>query len=739
MTTVIAHNVSSPPVSTGSDRIVRLLDCALIYGTIILIPYDLPLIHQAFVPLAGIGVLLMIARGDLGPFLAFMRRLPVPALLTLMICALAVLSLYSNINAILDSTFQGENGWTRGLEQSLLLFISMAYPFYLAFCLRRHPDWKSLIIRAAWWSLPVPMFVGFLQLANVAGIHGFAHLPYVGGAYEGGFFRLTSVARESSWFGSFACVILPFLIMSRVQTKSAWRKWAASATIGNLLLFVVFGLSKSALAALATEIAVGGLILLIAYRPMRTIGKFFFGLIVIVTVLFATAVLSPAAFTKVTEPFVNKAIFAYQLFEPLLNQDKQFISISTRFGMSSAGVSMGQEHPFVGVGLGQFGFNVYNYIPLWGLNRETLSWLSNDTKGWPSTSNLYTRLLAEIGGPGFAAYLAFRLVLLLGVGARLLRKDSGTWSRDLAVFSIMSALIAFDFHRDSFINLDMWAALGMALACMDETVAARQGATRGIVSAQRTWPLFGVVAAVSFCVVMGLILSRPVSYQASATVLPKSGGIVISASEGLDDSGTSVLQGGDQDAHFKLLRVFWASRTVAARIIAAHPDLVRAVLKTDEPVTPSVLADYIKWNVTVLMEDDQTTLTFQYRNPDPKLADRFLVAAIDETDHAIAAVSTASGAQAAQLSQLIIAKKLDIATSQDLLAQSAARELQSGFDVASQNTSFDYVEHPAVSALAFSPQPAIALLFAFLLAGLTAAVTATMRLLWPAFVWRSYT
>src|SRR6185312_9485217 len=142
-------------------------------------------------------------------------------------------------------------------------------------------------------------------------------------------------------------------------------------------------------------------------------------------------------------------------------------------GMSSAGVSMGQDHPLVGVGLGQFGFHVYNYVPLWGLNPETLDWLSNDTKGWPSTSNLYTRLLAELGGPALAAYLTFRLVLMLGVGARLLRKGSKTWSRDLAVFSIMSALVAFDFHRDSFINLDMWAALAMALACMHETVTAR--------------------------------------------------------------------------------------------------------------------------------------------------------------------------------------------------------------------------------------------------------------------------
>src|SRR5690348_6609900 len=116
MTMAIAQDVSSPSASMGSDRIVRLLDCALIYGTIILIPYDLPVVHQACLPLAGLGVLLMIARGDLGPFLAFVRRLPVPALLAIAICVLAVVSLYGNINAILDSAFQNQSGLMRAME-----------------------------------------------------------------------------------------------------------------------------------------------------------------------------------------------------------------------------------------------------------------------------------------------------------------------------------------------------------------------------------------------------------------------------------------------------------------------------------------------------------------------------------------------------------------------------------------------------------------------------------------------
>jgi len=585
----------------------------------------------------------------------------------------------------------------------------------------------------------VPLLVGFLQLANVAGVPGVAHFPYVGGAYEGHFFRLTSVARESSWFGSFACVTLPFLVIGVARTSSTWRRWGLLLVIGNLLLFVVLGTSKSAYAAVATEIGVGLFVVLAAYRPMRLIGKFFFGMLVLATMLFATAVAAPRAYDRVTEPFIIKAVVAYQIFAPLLEGNTKFVSIGTRLGMSTAGVSMGQDHPVAGVGLGQFGFNVYNYIPLWGLNPETLGWLSNDLTAWPSTSNLYTRLLAEVGALGMIAYMALRLVLLLAVARRLLWRDGETWLRDLAVFSAMTALIVFDFHRDSFVNLDLWAVLGMALACMHETAAARQEAAERTVLPWLSWRLVAATAAASFIVAMAVILSRPVGYQASTTLVPKSGGVSILPASDAVDSAPGVVAAGDTDENFKLLRMLWGSSTVAERMIAVRPDLVRAALKADGTVTPAALADYIKWNVAVLMADSQTTLTFRYRNADPDLAKAFLATAVGETDRAIAAISESRAAQAARLSRMVMARNTDIATRQMMLALSAAQELQSGFDQAGENNSFDYVEHPGVSLSALSPQPAIAVLFALVLAGLTAAIVAAAGLLWPAFFWRSFT
>jgi hypothetical protein len=715
--------------SDATDRVNRLLDRALIYGSFILIPYDLPLVHQACVPLAALAILLLLSRGDLAAFLAFMREFPVTLRLFMGVCLLALISLYGNINVILGSTYQSESGWMRGMVQVTLLFITAVYPFYLAFCLRRHADWKSMVISAAWWSLPLPLLVGLLQIANLFGVHAFAHLPYVGGASGAGAFRITSVAREASWFGSFTCVVLLFLLMSVRQIGGFWRKLAGWGGIALLLLIFLLGISKSSYAGLALEGAIVLIAVIVIRHPWRAIGKVFLGLVLLGCAMFTLAIVAPAIFGKVVAPLVNKATMVYQLFEPLLLGDTNFISIGTRFGMSAAGISMGGDHPVVGVGLGQFGFHVYNYFPLWGLNSETIGWLSNDQNAWPSTSNLYTRLLAETGALCLILYVAFRLILMLGVFKRLLCKDSPAWWRDISILAIMSGLVVFDFHRDSFINLDLWAATGMALAAMHESRSARPAAMAERGNSDSLWRVFGLIGALSFAAVFAVALSRPASYQATAMVVPKSNGVAVSPGSVQSDT-PSIAEGGDPNGQFKLLRTFWGSRSAAARILADQPGLVREILKSDK-ITPSSLVDYISGNIVVLMQNNETTLIFQYRNADAALAERFLEATIDGTDRAIAAQLAVRGAQASQLTQLALARSPDIATRQSVLGWAAAQELQSNFDTAGEYVSFDYVEHPAVSDSANTPDPVHTLIFALLLAALTGSLAVGARMLWP--------
>jgi hypothetical protein len=148
-------------------------------------------------------------------------------------------------------------------------------------------------------------------------------------------------------------------------------------------------------------------------------------------------------------------------------------------------------------------------------------------------------------------------------------------------------------------------------------------------------------------------------------------------------------------------------------------------------VTPVALARYIRDNVTVLMADKQSTLTFQYRNINPNLARDFLAETIDQTDHAIADGVAATGRQAQEVLVMTLNSNSDYKTRQALLSRVAAEDLQSSFDIAGGHPSFTYIEHSAILDDMQSPRPITSILFAVGLAVLTGAFATMGFLLLP--------
>jgi len=175
--------------------------------------------------------------------------------------------------------------------------------------------------------------------------------------------------------------------------------------------------------------------------------------------------------------------------------------------------------------------------------------------------------------------------------------------------------------------------------------------------------------------------------------------------------------------------MYWASTTVAAKMVAEHPRLVQAALGAGQTDAVTVAA-YLEDNVAVLLADNQTTVTLQYRNADPALAKEFLSTAIEETDGMVSEAARRTGRQADRLQRIAIAAGLDFPARQHILTQAAALELQSDFDAAGANASFDYIEHPGILREFQSPQPVMAVLFALGLALLIGASAAVLSLFW---------
>ncbi len=676
------------------------------------------------------ALLLFLARGDGPAFLAFLRRVAWAFWLSAAVVGFTLLSVYANFNAILHSEFQEQAGWGRALYQAFLQIVSLVLPFYMGLCLSRHSDWSAMLIRVAWWSLPIPVIVGVAQLANVMGVHAVANLPYIGDAYEGGSFRVSSVSREASWFGGYICLTAALLLLDLRHAVTRLHKLACLTAVGILVILLIFGFSKSPYAAGLGEMVAAVAIVVVVRRPWRGIGLTVFGSLAITTALFLAVSLSPGFAERIAKPVADRAQAVYLLFEPLLLGNTNYTSVGTRFGMASAATAMGIANPGTGVGAGQFGYHVYKYFPIWGLNGETSTWLSNDAKAWPSPGNLYLRILAEIGLPGTVVYLVLRALIAAMVLRCILRTFSPTWWRDLAIFAVLVAMFVFDFNRDTFVNLNQWVALGMAYAC----IAERDGPLTDV--PMGPWRIrFSFVLpflAVLFAAPVLAVAVQPVGYVTSATLVPKGNGVTLlpnqpGAPGSKADMYSAFMLKGIRKDRFNLFRHYWASRRAAALMIDAQPDLVKAVLGIGQKPSASVLAQYLADNVTVLLADEQSTMVLRYSNPNPQRASQFLDLAIRQTDHATAMSSDRLAAEAAQLTRLATQSHIDQQSRQVLISSGAAGELQGAFENAGENSSFEYVERPDRVAKPWF-QPASVVLLSFLFALLTAGFILAVRI-----------
>ncbi|MFO4987218.1 hypothetical protein RCK87_26100, partial [Salmonella enterica subsp. enterica serovar 1,4,[5],12:i:-] len=81
---------------------------------------------------------------------------------------------------------------------------------------------------------------------------------------------------------------------------------------------------------------------------------------------------------------------------------------------------MFSEHPFFGVGYGQYGFRFTEYLQA----EDYRSWEVRDLYAvsseptWPATYSLHARLLAETGLVGYLVFLAMILPALVGARRR---------------------------------------------------------------------------------------------------------------------------------------------------------------------------------------------------------------------------------------------------------------------------------------------------------------------------------
>lgn len=188
-----------------------------------------------------------------------------------------------------------------------------------------------------------------------------------------------------------------------------------------------------------------------------------FSLIIVFLVLYAAALIGLLKLGSYFEPrlerFFNDPLSAGGLYE-VTNQ----LAFAERVIFWSTGWEIFNDHPFLGVGLGNAGFYFPEKMPAFGWALWEVSQVFFYHGHLPNIKSLWVRILAETGILGFSIFLVWNY--LLWFSGRLAKsvKDPMLKMAGLAGQLVLIAFIVEGFSIDSFALPYYWFSVGLLSA-----------------------------------------------------------------------------------------------------------------------------------------------------------------------------------------------------------------------------------------------------------------------------------
>ena len=405
---------------------------------------------------------------------------PVPGsmiVLGLFIFALFATSMLGVLNAPL--VMRGQTYWGRNIRAWVTVIIGLSF-FITAVWMNRNEDdlkfsvrWllAGLVLNIVWSGVQSLAFYTPL-LKKVTVTHwqrAFSMRELVKTN------RVSGLAYEPAWLaGQIATVYFPWLFAA-VMTKTHFSrfKWVEALLLGfsSMLLLATFsrgGLVTAFGAVALTFLLTGGEQIRSGWcwffagfrRGERKLQRWAFilsfriGMILIVLAVLVGVFL-----------FLGQKGYMSRLWNTKAESLSEFIianSAGARAAYNWAGMGVYAEHPWLGVGLGATGFNLYDNLPDWALTTvpEIARQLNPSNRLYPNPKNMYIRILAEAGLFGFAFYLAY-LAGLLGDALSFLRKPGLLRFLGIAGLCSWLAIALYNITQDSFATPNIWVNLGI--------------------------------------------------------------------------------------------------------------------------------------------------------------------------------------------------------------------------------------------------------------------------------------
>jgi len=280
--------------------------------------------------------------------------------------------------------------------------------------------------------------------------------------------RISGMAYEPSWLaGQIATVYMPWLLAATVTRVRVFRfRWLEPALLAATVLMVLATFSRGGILTLGISAV---LVLALAARSeLRSVWRWFTvapsGLGSLAwragAVLVALLAVAGAGLWLAQKGYVSR------LWESQAENPADFLvqnSAGARGAYFSSAMRTYADYPWTGVGLGASGLYMYARMPDWALTSvpEIARQLSPESNLYPNAKNLYVRLLAETGLPGFIMLMPF-LLLLLAQALQALGRGTPSW-RYVGMAGLCSwvAVLLYNMTQDSFATPNLWLNFGI--------------------------------------------------------------------------------------------------------------------------------------------------------------------------------------------------------------------------------------------------------------------------------------
>lgn len=309
-----------------------------------------------------------------------------------------------NGNVVVDSYYKQTGGVYRFLRQYISLLLA-AFIFVILF-------WNSLkdltsrelliVIRKVFlYNLVFAFVYGIFEvLISVFNVYAvmpimqlFNFFPFLDVNFESGG-RISSIGYEVPSLGNYLITVSGWMFSYIYTEKSKWR----FVPILMVLFLTFFSGSRTALINITLQLAMFIYLLysIKSYRKTLLVGLQFVAVISVLTV-----VVFGNQIVRAVDKKVESLNFSANLTKSISNQ--------SRFGMQYASLEVFKENPIIGVGFGQETYHKIYHYPPWATHNNyefRAVYQNQNITSFPTSYNIYTRLLAETGIIGVAIFLA---------------------------------------------------------------------------------------------------------------------------------------------------------------------------------------------------------------------------------------------------------------------------------------------------------------------------------------------